>query len=47
VKEIYRSRYHPACELYAKEVDPVRGAGIVIDNNDLDRPILRRRGGGG
>jgi uridine kinase len=47
VKEIYRSRYHPACELYAKEVDPVSRAGIVIDNNDLNRPILRRLGGGG
>jgi uridine kinase len=47
VEEMYRSRYHPACELYAKEVDPVSRAGIVIDNNDLNRPILRRLGGGG
>ena len=44
VEQIYRMRYHAACALYAEDVDPVRRAGIVIDNNDLDHPVLRRIG---
>ncbi len=42
VEQIYRMRYHPACALYTAEADPVRRAGIVIDNNDLDHPVLWR-----
>jgi hypothetical protein len=37
-------RYHAACALYMEESDPVRRASIVIDNNDLDHPVLRRIG---
>ena len=44
-EEIYRTRYHAACALYATDVDPARRAGILIDNNDLDHPVLRRIGG--
>jgi hypothetical protein len=42
VEQIYRTRYHAACALYAGEADPVRRAGILIDNNDLNHPFVRR-----
>ena len=45
VAEIYAARYHPACALYAAEVDPVSRADVVLGNDDLDRPVLRRVGG--
>jgi uridine kinase len=41
VEQIYRTRYHPACALYAADVDPVRRAGILIDNNDPNHPFVR------
>ena len=41
---MYRTRYHPACALYVAECDPVRRAGVVIGNDDVDRPVLRRPG---
>jgi uridine kinase len=44
VEQIYRMRYHAACALYAEDADPVRRADIVIDNNDLGHPVLRRIG---
>jgi uridine kinase len=31
-------RYHAACRLYLAEVDPLAHAGIVVENNDVDRP---------
>jgi uridine kinase len=42
VERIYRTRYHAACALYADDADPVRRAGILIDNNDLNHPFVRR-----
>jgi uridine kinase len=33
-ERMYAVRYHPACDIYLSEVDPVARAGIVIDNND-------------
>lgn len=42
VEQIYRSRYHAACALYAADADPAQRAGILIDNNDLDHPVVRR-----
>jgi uridine kinase len=42
VEQIYRTRYHAACELYAMDSDPIRTADIVVCNNDLDHPVLRR-----
>lgn len=42
VEKLYATRYHPACALYIAEVDPVGHADIVIGNDDLDRPKLRR-----
>ena len=45
VREAYRGRYHAACRLYADEVDPLGRAGIVVGNDDLDHPQLRRIGG--
>ena len=47
VVQIYRTRYHAACALYAEEAEPVRRAGILLDNNDLDHPVLRRISGKG
>jgi uridine kinase len=41
----YTSRYHAACRLYLDKVDPAAQAGIVIDNNTLEQPILQRIGG--
>lgn len=45
VAEIYAERYHPACGLYAAAADPLARADVVIGNDDLDRPVLRRIGG--
>ena len=42
VDQIYRTRYHAACALYAENADPVQRAGILIDNNDLNHPFVRR-----
>ena len=47
VEQIYRTRYHAACAIYAEEAEPVRRAGILLDNNDLDHPVLRRISGKG
>ena len=44
-EQAYRIRYHAACTRYLDEVAPADRAGVVIDNNDLDRPVLRRVGG--
>jgi len=41
----YTSRYHAACKLYFDDVDPAARAGIVIDNDILEHPILQRIGG--
>ncbi|MEU9117690.1 hypothetical protein AB0D04_39660 [Streptomyces sp. NPDC048483] len=38
-------RYHAACRLYLAEVDPAAHATIVVGNDDLDHPVLRRIGG--
>ena len=45
MEQIYRMRYHAACARYAADVAPDRRATIVIDNNDLEHPVLRRIGG--
>ena len=39
---MYATRYHPACALYAAECDPQRRASVVIGNDDVARPVLRR-----
>ncbi|MBB6373010.1 uridine kinase [Pseudonocardia eucalypti] len=41
----YRERYHPACRMYADEVDPAVRAGVLIGGDDPGRPELRRIGG--
>ena len=41
VERIYRTRYHAACALSAADADPVRRAGILIDNNDLNHSFVR------
>ncbi|MER8186856.1 hypothetical protein [Kitasatospora sp. NPDC094015] len=35
-------RYHAACRRYLAEVDPAAHATIVVGNDDLDHPVLRR-----
>jgi uridine kinase len=44
VEEMYLTRYHPACALYIAERDPVRRATVVIGNDDVAGPVLRRTG---
>jgi uridine kinase len=41
-RRAFLERYHAAGRRYLAEVDPLRGADIVIDNNDLDQPRLIR-----
>jgi uridine kinase len=43
-ERMYAVRYHPACDLYLAEADPITRAGIVIDNDDLAHPVLCRIG---
>jgi uridine kinase len=40
----FEQRYHAAGRRYLAEVDPLAQATIVIDNNDLQEPVLRRIG---
>ncbi len=39
-EQMYAVRYHPACDLYLAEADPISCASIVIDNDDLEHPVL-------
>jgi uridine kinase len=41
-EQLHRDRYHVAEEVYIREVDPVSRADVVIDNTDLDRPVLAK-----
>ena len=38
----YEARYMAACRLYVSEQDPRGRASVVIDNSDLDAPVIRR-----
>jgi uridine kinase len=40
----YTQRYHAACALYIAERSPALRAGVVVDHDDLDAPVLRRVG---
>ncbi|MEV7590992.1 hypothetical protein AB0O42_11995 [Streptomyces sp. NPDC089922] len=40
----FDNRYHAACRQYLDEVDPATRAGIVLGNDDVDHPELRRIG---
>ncbi|MGW1787624.1 hypothetical protein ACWCO0_30765 [Streptomyces tubercidicus] len=40
----FDNRYHAACRRYLAEVDPAAHATIVVGNDDLDHPLLRRLG---
>jgi hypothetical protein len=40
----YTQRYHAACALYIAERSPALRAGVVVDHDDLDAPVLRRLG---
>ena len=40
-EQMYAVRHHPACDLYLfAKADPISGASIVIDNDDLEHPVL-------
>lgn len=41
-ERLHRDRYLVAEGIYIDEVDPVARAEVVIDNADLDHPLLRR-----
>jgi uridine kinase len=43
--ERYRSRYHEASRIYLESLDPKAAATIVLENNQPERPILKRIGG--
>ncbi len=39
-EDMFRSRYHAACELYIKEHAPKQYADLVIQNNDVANPYF-------
>lgn len=41
-REAFDNRYHAASRFYLDEVRPAARASVVIENDDLDRPVLRR-----
>ncbi|MFJ9419405.1 uridylate kinase [Streptomyces sp. NPDC101227] len=41
----FDNRYHAACRRYLAEVDPATHATIVVGNDDVEHPVLRRIGG--
>ncbi|WP_327722016.1 hypothetical protein OG381_46455 [Streptomyces sp. NBC_00490] len=43
-EKAFDNRYHAACRQYLTEVDPATRASIVIGNDDIDHPELRRIG---
>jgi uridine kinase len=43
--QAYDNRYHAASRTYVAEVDPATRATVVVGNDDLERPVLRRIGG--
>ena len=45
VRRHYEARYIPGQQLYLTTVQPARLASIVIDNNDLSKPVIRHRYG--
>jgi len=44
-REAFDQRYHAACRLYVRDVDPAAHATVVLGNDDVARPVLRRIGG--
>lgn len=42
VLDRYRARYIPGQEIYLAEADPMARADIVVDNNDLEAPLIVR-----
>jgi uridine kinase len=40
----FAQRYHAACRLYVAERSPHDHATVVVDNNDLAAPVVRRLG---
>ena len=44
-RDAFDQRYHAACRLYVQDVDPAQTATIVVGNDDVDHPVLRRVGG--
>lgn len=43
-EDAFDNRYHAACRQYLAETDPATRAGIVIGNDDVAHPELRRIG---
>jgi uridine kinase len=40
ISELYQSRYIPGQKLYHIHVGPKRKADIIVDNNDLEKPLI-------
>jgi uridine kinase len=41
VREKYSKRYMPGQRIYLQEVQPIKKANIVVDNNDFNNPEIR------
>jgi len=41
----YRTRYLPGQRIYLTAEDPMSKADIILDNDDLQAPVIRKRGG--
>lgn len=41
----YEVRYEPAWQIYLREEDPIGRADFVIDNSDVERPLVVKSGG--
>jgi len=37
---LFRERYHKAQHIYFREAQPIQHADVLVNNNDLDRPVL-------
>jgi len=40
ITEMFNLRYRPAQEMYFDECSPLKHADVILDNNDLDCPLL-------
>ncbi len=43
VRSAYAARYHPACRLYLAATHAAERAAFLVDNDDVERPVLVRR----
>ena len=44
VERRYRARYLPGQQLYRREADPETRADVLVDNDDVNAPVILRWG---